>query len=64
MVNWAIIQAFRAQALKAKISAKSQQHQLELLNSPLSPRVIEILNEEVCTCIAPITPFTVHCVLF
>ena len=64
MVDWAIIQAFRAQALKAKISAKSQQHQLGLLNSPCSPRVIEILDEEVYTCIAPITPFTVYCVLF
>ena len=60
VVEWAINQAFRAAALKAKKGL----HQLGLSTAPLSPRVIEILDEEVCTYITQVTPFTVHCILF
>ena len=55
-----INQALRAAVLKAKKSL----HQLGLSTFPLSPRVIEILDEEVCTYVIPVTPFTVHCILF
>ena len=67
VVEWAINQAFRAATLKAKKGL----HQLGLSTSPLSPRVIEILDEEVCTFVTPVTPFTshlppiyTHCILF
>ena len=60
VVEWAIYQVFRAAALKAKKGL----HQLGLSTSPLSPRVIEILDEEVCTYVTLVTPFTVHCILF
>ena len=60
VVEWAINQAFRAAALKAKKGL----HQLGLSTSPLSPRVIEILDEDVCMYVTPVTPFTVHCILF
>ena len=60
VVEWAIRQAFRATALKAKQGL----HQLDLSISPLSPRVIEILDEGVCTYVTPVAPFTVHCILF
>ena len=60
VVEWAINQAFRAAALKAKKGL----HQLGLSTSPLSPRVIEILDEEVCMYVTLVTPFTVHCILF
>ena len=60
VVEWAINQAFRAAALKAKKGL----HQLGLSTSPLLPRVIEILDEEVCMYVTLVTPFTVHCILF
>ena len=60
VVNWAMIQAFKAPALKTR----RYHHQSGLSTSPCSPRVIEILDKEVCTCIAPVTLFTVDCVLF
>ena len=60
VVEWVIRQAFSAAALKAKKGL----HQLGLSISPLSPRVIEILDEEVCTYVTPDAPFTVHCILF
>ena len=60
VVEWVINQAFRAAALEAK----KDLHQLGLSNSPLSPRVIEILDEEVCTYVTLVTPFTVNCILF
>ena len=60
VVEWVINQAFRAAVLKAKKGL----HQLGLSTSPLLPRVIEILDEEVCTYVTPVTPFTVHCILF
>ena len=60
VVELAIRQAFSAAALKAKKGL----YQLGLFTSPLSPRVIEILDEEVCTYVTLVTPFTVHCILF
>ena len=60
VVEWAINQAFRAAALKAKKGL----HQLGLSTSPLSPRVIEILDEEVCTYVTPVASFTLHSILF
>ena len=60
VVEWVINQAFRAAALKAKKGL----HQLGLSTSPLSPRVIEILDEEVCMYVTPIAPFTIPCILF
>ena len=60
VVEWAMNQAFRAAALKARKGL----HQLGLSTAPLSPRVIEILEDEVCMHITPVTPFTVHCILF
>ena len=60
VVEWVINQAFRAAVLKAKNGL----HKLGLSTSPLSPRVIEILDDEVCTYVTLVTPFTVHCILF
>ena len=60
VVEWAIRQAFSAAALKAKKGL----HQLGLSTSPLPPRVIEILDEEVCMYVRLVAPFTVHCILF
>ena len=60
VVEWVINQAFMASVLKAIKGL----HQLGLSTSPLSPRVIEILDDEVYTYVMPVSPFTVHCILF
>ena len=51
------IQSCCTESHKGLASARS------LYLSP-SPRVIEILEDEVCTNVTPVTPFTVHCILF
>ena len=51
------IQGCCTESQKGSASARS-------LYLPPSPRVIEILDEEVCTYVTLVTPFTVHCILF
>ena len=62
VVEWVKIQAFKGPALKLKMQRKRALFKSGLSTSPESPRVLEILQEEVCMCIERLPCFlTVSC---
>ena len=64
VVEWVKIQAFRGPVLKLKMQKKRALFKLGLSTSPASPRVLEILQEEVCMCITRLPCFVaVSCCL-